>query len=212
MRSLLPYRLPQFMFCIVCLVISRTGKAQTEDSINWVAHFRQPDSVMVQDTILFPYDEPFQLATYTARDDQFRWAGRGARSDGDFQYWYTAEITLQADHRFVFELGREGPGSLTVGRWWNTSDSAVCLQWDGLLSLRLCKDSKAYSRYFYERLPFGLTYWPMRIDHWQFLRRGDSLVPWSGPKATVAARLIDCSAINPEQWVFQYFKVGRGQR
>lgn len=188
------------LICI-CLVFSSKVWAQGDSSINWMAHLRQPDYAMVNDTILFPYDEPGQRATYAPRDDHFRWAGKGARSYGDFRSYYTAEITLGADHRFVFDAGFEVGASLTVGEWWDYQDSIVCLQWDGPLSLKLCTDAKAYNQFFHAHRKSYFTAWPTRISGWEFVRRGDSLVP-RDHKATITTSLIDSMATNAEQWIF----------
>jgi hypothetical protein len=203
MRWVVTNRSASFIICIICLIFSQIASAQSKDSINWREHsLRRPDYVLLEDTVIFPYDTQFEKAIYYGRNESRLWAGRGGHSYWDFGAYHSTEITLRQDHSFLFDAGSEGASSITVGEWWSSTDSTVCLQWDGPLSLRICKDPGFYFRYFHHHFQKWDIPWPTRIDHWQFAVRRDTLVPQDRPKATITAKLIDSSSVSSEQWVF----------
>ncbi|HEV2482990.1 MAG TPA: hypothetical protein VGS79_25170 [Puia sp.] len=160
------------------LFVSKPGWAQDFDSTFWAKHpFRQPDSTLVKDSFWFPYDPVARNYIYSLWKGHQPWAGPRDQSYGNFGNWHSAIITLRADHSFVFDAGFEGGSSLTVGRWWKISDSAICLDWNDTLSLRLCRDRKFDTQYLHRHLRDYDYPWPERIDHWAFVRRKDDLVP-----------------------------------
>jgi hypothetical protein len=160
------------------LLVPKLGWAQDFDSTFWAKHlFKQPDSTLVKDSFWFPYDPPTKHWIYSRWKGYLPWAGKGSRSFGNFGEWHLAIITLRADHSFVYDAGFEGGRSLTVGRWWRTSDSTLCLNWKPTLSLRLCRDRKFDEHYRHHRRRDYDVPWPERIDHWAFAQRGDDLIP-----------------------------------
>jgi hypothetical protein len=169
------------IFSIALFFVPLSCLAQDFDSTFWAQHpFKQPDSTLLNDTFYFPYHTVFETWTYGANDNA-PWAGKGAYTYSNGGPYHSAFITLRANHSFVFEEGHEVGTSLTVGRWWNTSDSTICLQWNDTFSLHLCRDRKLDQQFFHrQRAKYGNP-WPTRIDHWQFARRGKKLIPLAPP-------------------------------
>jgi hypothetical protein len=181
MKSVVLPRMFNAVFAM-CLLSALVGHCQDFDSTFWAQHpLKQPDSTLVKDTFWFPHHSPYEDDTYTFTADKARWAGKGARTYIAGGRLYSAIITLRSDHSFVFDEGHEVGTSLTVGRWWNTSDSTICLQWNDALSLHLCRDRKLDEQFFHRQRAEYDNPWPTRIDHWQFVRRGDKLIPLATP-------------------------------
>jgi hypothetical protein len=176
-RALLPVVL-HLVICLELLLVPRSGSAQEFDTSFMAKHsFLQPDSLLLKDSFWFPPNPVGAQLTYPKRAEKFTWAGDGAFSYFYGDYWYTAEITLRADHSFVFYAGHEGGCNLTVGRWWEEADSIITLQWDDTLSLHISRDRDFDNKYFHQKRNELFPVWPIRIDHWQFVRREDKLVP-----------------------------------
>jgi hypothetical protein len=163
------------------LLIPRIGLSQEYDSTFWAQHsYNRPDSVLLKDSFWFPLHPIWESKIYSERSEPASWAGPGARSYGNFGAYYSAVITLRENHSFVFNAGFEVGTSLTVGHWLESVDSIVTLQWDPTHSLRLCRDRKSYDRYFHARRVKCDFPWPIKIEDWRFIRRGDELVPKIG--------------------------------
>ena len=135
----MPCRRSQNIFALFCalLLAGYDGLTQTYDSAFFPDHsLYRPDSVLLTDTFFFPYNSAFQRSTYSFLHENPSWAGRGARTYADRGFWHSADLTLAADHSFVFIAGFEVGTNLTIGHWWHTSDSTLCLQWYDLQSLK----------------------------------------------------------------------------
>jgi hypothetical protein len=74
----------------------------SDDSIHWAQHsLRRPDSILVKDTFLFPYNTGWENHIYSKRDEKPSRIGHRSHSYGTYGSWYSAEFVLNADHRFV---------------------------------------------------------------------------------------------------------------
>ena len=160
------------------LLIPRIALAQEYDSAFWAKHsYHRPDSVLLKDSFWFPPQSIWQSKVYPNRSETASWAGPHAHSFGNFGAYHSAVITLREDHSFVFNAGFEVGSSLTVGRWSESADSTVTLQWDPALSLHLCRDRKSYDHYFHARRVKYYFPWPIKIEDWHFIRHANALVP-----------------------------------
>jgi hypothetical protein len=152
--------------------------AQEYDSAFLAQHsYQRPDSVLLKDSLGFPLHSIWESKVYSEWSGTASWAGSHARSYGNFGAYHSTIITLREDHSFVFNAGFEVGSSLTVGRWSESADSALTLQWDPALSLRLCRDRKSYDRYFHAKRDKYYFPWPVKIEDWHFIRRSNALVP-----------------------------------
>jgi hypothetical protein len=170
------------LFAGLLSLISGVSIAQTYDSAFWAQHaLKQPDSTLLKDNFWFPYNPPARHYIYSKWNGHQPWARKGDQSCGNFGSTHSAIFTLHTDHSFVFDAGFEAGSNLTVGRWWETSDSTLCLNWNDVLSLHLCRDRKLDAKYLRRKLKDYDFPWPDRIDHWAFVRQGDELVPLASP-------------------------------
>jgi hypothetical protein len=138
----------------------------------------RPDSVLVNDTLLFPNSTAYSHYTYTYSSKRSRWGDSGAILNEASEDSNLTSLSLRGDHTYILHSHWEPIGHAgSVGRWSLVDDSLICLNWFGVLTLEMSRHASI--DYAHKKMsPAKYISQPIRVDHWRFVRRGKQLVPY----------------------------------